>query len=562
MSCMETQIYSEEYLDLLIDSNLIENYIFPECMQYLDSQFCVGYYPQAQLPVLNVTAYGYNAIPNVFCLTDTEALDVTNIVFLQNQPVLDLKGRNVMVGFVDTGISYQNPLFRNVDGTTRIEAIWDQTQTKVGNLPEGFLYGTEYTREEINAALAADEPMAMVPTEDSHGHGTFLAGVACGGQDPGGQFVGAAPFAAIAVVKCKQAKSNLREFYHIPADAVCYQENDIMAGVAWLRQLAEARRMPLVVCIAMGSGLGCHTGDGPLSVFLHRMGLRRGCAIVAAVGNEANARHHYESRGMLQDAQEEVEIYVGAGVTGFVLELWAAVPELYQVGVVSPTGEVFRPQGGTGAGGSEDTFLFEGTRVSLEYDIVVGEDANQLAFLRFTDPMEGIWRIQVKAVQVIQGMYNMWLPMSQLMSGQVFFLRSTPDITATVPSFARSVIAVGAYRTQGGSLYPESGRGFGASGEIKPDLVAPGVNVSGPDRRGNLITMTGTSVSAAITAGACAQLLEWGIVKNQYRTLNSSELRTILTRGARRDASRSYPSREWGFGTLDVLAALEQLRTR
>lgn len=559
MPCTEDMIYSEDYYDLIIDFNLIENYIFPECMQNIDVRFKIGYYPMEELPPLSVTDFTYSAIPQVYCLTDTSALEVTNILFLQNQPTLNLKGEGVLVGFVDTGINYQDALFRNSDGTTRIAGIWDQTLQN-GEKPEGFLYGSQFLEAEINEALAAERPLEAVPSVDDIGHGTFLAGVCCGGGNPANDFVGAVPLSTIAMVKCKQTKGNLRDYYHIPPDTECFQENDIMAGVAWLQQLAIQLNMPLVVCISMGSGLGSHSEDGPLTEFLNNTGLRRGRAIAISAGNEANARHHYEGRGLVQDQREEVEISVGRNVQGFVLELWASAPELYQVAVVSPTGEVFSPQGGPSAGKAEYTFLFEGTTVSLEYEIVVGINSNQLAFLRFTNPLQGIWTIRVTARQVIQGNYNMWLPMSQMMSGEVFFLRSTPDITATSPSFAPSGISTGAFLAKGNSLYPDSGRGFSTTGEIKPDLAAPGVNVMGPDRRGNFTTMTGTSVAAAITAGACAQLLQWGIVNGQYSTLNSSEIRSILTRGARRDPQRTYPNREWGYGSLDVFEALNQLR--
>ena len=165
MACEQEMIYSDEYYDLIIDYNLIENYIFPECIQSVDARFKVGYYPRAELPPLSVVDYSYSAIPKCFCLTDYSALEVTNILFLQNQPVLDLNGEGVMIGFVDTGIEYRNPVFRNEDGSTRIAAIWDQTipgadamegrrevaenennvnggNDRIGRNPQGFLYGT------------------------------------------------------------------------------------------------------------------------------------------------------------------------------------------------------------------------------------------------------------------------------------------------------------------------------------------------------------------------------------------------------------------------------------
>ena len=585
MACEQEMIYSDEYYDLIIDYNLIENYIFPECIQSVDARFKVGYYPRAELPPLSVVDYSYSAIPKCFCLTDYSALEVTNILFLQNQPVLDLNGEGVMIGFVDTGIEYRNPVFRNEDGSTRIAAIWDQTipgadameerrevaenennvnggNDRIGRNPQGFLYGTEYSEEEINQALASEVPLSVVPSTDTNGHGTFLAGISCGGRNPAKQFVGAAPLATLAVVKCKEAKQNLKDYYFIPPNAVCFQENDIMAGVAWLQGQADQRNMPLVVCITMGSGLGSHMGDCPLSLYLNNFGLRRGRVITVSAGNEANARHHFYSAGLETGQQENVEISVGSNVNGFVLELWASVPNLYQVAVLSPTGELFQPVGGPGTGKKEYRFLFENTTVSIEYDIVEGANANQLAFLRFATPLQGIWTIRVTGRQTIQGGYHMWLPQSELMSGEVFFLRSTPDVTATSPAYTPSAVSTGAFLARGNSLYPESGRGFSANGEIKPDLTAPGVNVYGPDCLGNFTTMTGTSVAAAITAGACAQLLEWGLVKGQYASLNSVEMRSILTRGARRTPDRSYPNPEWGYGTLDVFEALNQLRTQ
>ena len=594
MPCNEDAVYSNEYYDLIIDYNLIENYIFPDCLQSIDARFKIGYYPRAGLPALSVADYSYSAIPQMFALTDYEALEVTNILFLQNQPVLDLKGEGVMIGFVDTGIDYDNPVFRNEDGSTRIAAIWDQTLRGTyvieetigervenvpindrGNLtienneanivdrrPQGFLYGREFSESEINQALASDQPFSLVESRDDNGHGTFLAGVACGGGNPANNFIGAAPLAKIAVVKCKEAKKNLKDYYFVPEGATCFQENDIMAGIAWLNQQAEKQNMPLVVCVSMGSSLGSHTGGSPLSQYINNLGLRRGKVITVSAGNEANARHHFQNRELEENQIDNVEISVERGVAGFVLELWATAPNLYQVGVLSPTGELFEPMGGAGVRRAEHFFLFENTEVSIEYDITVGGGANQLAFLRFTTPLQGLWTIRVTARQTIRGGYNMWLPQSELMSGNVFFLRSTPDITATTPSFSIAAVSTGAFLPRGNSLYPESGRGFGAGGEIKPDLAAPGVNVTGPDQYGNFTTMTGTSVAAAITAGACAQLLEWGIVKGRYTTLNSVEMRTILTRGARRSVDRTYPNPEWGFGSLDVFEALNQLRSQ
>ena len=51
----------------------------------------------------------------------------SGITRLQNQPGLALKGEGVLVGVIDTGVDYTNPLFRYSDGSSRILRIWDQT---------------------------------------------------------------------------------------------------------------------------------------------------------------------------------------------------------------------------------------------------------------------------------------------------------------------------------------------------------------------------------------------------------------------------------------------------
>lgn len=559
MSECEAKVYAEEYYDLLIDYNRVENFLIPECMQRISEILDVGYYYGTGMPALDVQEYTYTSIPNCFSLTDISALDASNILILQNQPTLNLKGQGVMVGFVDTGIAYQNPLFRNNDGSTRIAAIWDQTLAG-GRHPEGFLYGTLFEQDELDAALRAEEPLRLVPTEDRNGHGTFLAGIAAGGEDPGANYIGAVPEATIVVVKCKEAKQNIRSYYCISENAVCYQENDILAGVSFLHQFAEQKGMPLVICIAMGTNMGSHAGNSPLSVYLNGIGARRGRAITIAAGNEANMRHHYYGQNMSQGSVDNVEISVGEGVEGFTMELWAAASELYQVGILSPTGELYQPVTGVGAQSGEHLFYFENTRVMISYAVVQGSSASQIIFIRFQQPLQGIWTLRVTARRVIRGEYHIWLPLQAFLTGNVFFLRSNPDVTATVPSYTPSAVSVGAYHASNSILYPDSGRGYSADQAIKPDLAAPGVDVKGPLPAGGYTTRTGTSVSAAITAGACTQLLQWGIVQRNNITLNSAQIGAILIRGARRNAERSYPNREWGYGALDVYEALNRLR--
>lgn len=557
--CRE-QVYSNEYFDFIIPYGVeTEVPVSGGCVQRVSEGFDIFFYPRNGLPALSIQNYTYTAIPKCYGLIDTTALEVSGIIRMQNQPVLSLRGDGVLVGFVDTGIDYTNPLFRYSDGSSRIVRIWDQT-IEDGTPPEGILYGAEYVREEIDRALAQEEPRSLVKSRDVNGHGTFLAGVTCGSEDTANDFIGAVPNAQIAVVKLKEAKPYLREFFFIPEGVPAYQENDIMMGVAYLDNLANILKLPLVICIALGNSIGSHGKNGPLSTYLNDICSKRRRSIVVGAGNEANSRHHFKGRIEQEMEHEDVEISVEADMAGFFVEVWASSPELYAVSVVSPTGEQMQKIPLRTGVSETFRFLFEGTSVTVDYRIETKEAANQLIYLRFVEPTKGLWIVRVYPENVVTGIYNMWLPMVQLTEGNVFFLRSNPDTTLTSPGNARQVITVGGYNAVNGGIFADSGRGYTASGEIKPDFAAPAVNVYGPGLRQNYITFTGTSAAAAITAGGVAQVMQWALVEQNDPTLSNAGIKNILIRGARKTNERSYPNREWGYGALDVYGAFEKLR--
>lgn len=222
--------YSEEYYDLLVSYLRLENEYLPEdCIQNIDKDFNVVYLQSAGLPKLDIDQYTYSAIPKCFTTLDEEALQAGGIIRVQSQPNLALRGQGVLIGFVDTGIDYQNEVFRNSDGSSRILRIWDQS-IQSGDTPEGFLYGTEYTKEQIDMALLTDAPLRVVPHRDEEGHGTFMAGLAAGSEKLSEKFAGVAPYAQIAMVKLKPAKEYLRRFYYIPEGAKAYQEMILWRG--------------------------------------------------------------------------------------------------------------------------------------------------------------------------------------------------------------------------------------------------------------------------------------------------------------------------------------------
>ncbi len=452
---------------------------------------------------------------------------------------------------------YTNPLFCHSDGTTRIEAIWNQ-KDRDGMPPAGFIYGSEYTREQINQELLQDELDREIP--HISGHGTFLAALAAGSEDYANQFSGAAPGCDLAFVQLKTAKQYLKEYYYIPEYAQVFQENDIMAGIHYLNLLAIRLRKPLSICIALGTNMGNRSGTNVISGSLATVATRRQRCIVVAAGNEADKRHHFLGGISGQSSEERVEISVADGVAGFHAQLWALAPELYEVSVISPTGERFNARPSTPFSHVEYRFLFEGTVASVDYRLVGVSNSDELVNIRFDRPVAGVWVLLVRVRNFTDGRYHIWLPMSDMVSGEVIFLRSNPDTTLTVPSDTQQTIAVAGYNTKDDSIYFESGRGFAADGSIKPDIAAPAVDVRGPVGNGQYGTRSGTSVAAAITAGAGALMLEWTGVRRNDISATTVTIKNYLIRGADRDAFRTYPNREWGWGQLDLYRTFENFR--
>lgn len=557
--CKEA-IYSNDYYDF-INSLTGRGNIYREeasCVQPLEAGYEVLYFDGRNEEV-SINRFTYFGIPDCYGLMDTAALEKTGILTMQNFPTLSLKGNGILIGFVDTGIDYLNPVFRREDGSTKIMGIWDQTIMD-GTVPENFKYGAEFTTDQINQAIRSGDPYSIVPSRDENGHGTFLAGVAAGSADIQRDFIGAAPEADIAMVKLKGAKQYLRDYYFIREGAEAYQENDIMAGISYLHNLAYRLSKPLVLCLGIGSNFGGRGGFSPLASILDYVAVRRMRAVTVATGNEANARHHYLGNLLPQQEYEEVEISVSEGVPGFMAELWTNSPELVAVAVQSPTGELLPMVRARQGERVQYRFLLEETTVTVEYSLAEYARSNELILLRFEAPARGIWKIRVFPVNYVMGRYHIWLPLSEFQEGEVFFLRSNPETTLTEPSSAQIPMSVGGYNAANNSLYLDSGRGFNIFNQVKPDFLAPAVEVYGPDLNERFTTRTGTSIAAAIAAGASAQMMEWGVVRGNDSSLNTSKIKNYFLLGADRDPGRGYPNPEEGYGRLNLYQAFLSMR--
>lgn len=557
-------IIGEDYSDFIVeyrrDIGTLDT-IPNVCYNAVNDTYAVIYTPTVEVtPESLLQNHGYGIFPSLYGLMDVSSLEASGVVRVRNVPNLSLDGSGVLIGIVDTGIDYTHEAFRNADGTTRIAAIWDQT-IQTGPYPDTYYYGTEYSREQINEALQNENPRSVVPTTDELGHGTFMAGIAAGTPNLQNNFSGVVPMAEYVVVKLKQAKQNIRKVFRVPSDAVSYQENDIMFGFRYLVDVARRMSRPIAICFGLGSSQGSHDGRGALTNYIAILADQPGIVISVAAGNEGNAGHHFQ--GLITRGGEQsnvVELRVGPDVDGFSMQLWGNAPGTFSIDILSPTGE-YIPRIPARIGESREIrFIFEETVIHVDYFLLETQTGDQLILINFDNPTEGIWRFKVYSSGDLNSEYHIWLPITDFLGTETYFVQPSPDVTVTSPGNSVIPIVVTAYDHTNNSLYLQAGRGFTRVGAISPSLAAPGVNLIGPEPGGTYGRRTGTSLAAAHTAGITAMLLQWGIQSGYYSQLDSVEIKNLLIRGARRDPNNTYPNREWGYGIIDIYNTFISLR--
>jgi subtilisin family serine protease len=313
--------------------------------------------------------------------------------------------------------------------------------------------------------------------------------------------------------------------------------------------------MPVVILIGMGSTFGGHNGDTLLERYISGLAQRTGIACVAAAGNEGNMRHHAEGKIPAQGATDTIPINMRENIRNVAFHVSSEVYDKIAVEVVSPAGGTTGRLTVRPGAPYEQRLPFEDSTITVRYY----EGASNVALIAIQNPTPGIWNVLLHGDSILDGSYHVWLPLTGVVNPGVEFLKPSPNYTVVMPATAERVICVGAYSFADTSLYVSSSWGPTARPRMAPDFVAPGVGVKGvyPTGYG---TMTGTSAAAAVTAGACAMLLEWGIVDRKDRSITQERIRALIISGCTRRENITFPNPQWGFGTLNMLNVFGSLR--
>lgn len=543
-------------------SSAFDNYLkqHPELLptQILLGQYVIVYVNRndfsAIIADLGSSFIGSGSI--VLGLLDRPDLEAAGILQVQEQPYLDLRGQGVLIGIVDTGIDYTKDVFIYEDGTSKIQFIYDMAP--IGTPPEGFYIGVEYTNEQINQALRSGDPYSIVPQRDTSGHGTFLASIAAGRQ--AGDFIGAAPDADLIVVKMRKARTYYLDIMHVPPEQEnAYSSIAVMIGVEYILKKARELGRPVVICLGVGSNFGSHDGFGLFENYLEGVANLRGVCLCTSAGNESQARHHTQGRLTVKEEQQTIDLKIGEPAGSTLISLWSSAADRISVSLNSPTGELVSRVPAKSGTRALFPLVLEKAKVGVEYFFPLTGSGAQLTIIRLIDPTPGIWTIVVHGDIVLDGTYHAWLPMTGFVSPGIEFLTPDPYFTIVTPATMFGSIVSGAYDPNENSLYGRSSWGPTRTPSMSPDLVAPGVGVGGfyPQGYG---TMNGTSAAAAITAGASALLMQWGVVQGHDPAMSTYQIRAYLVRGCDRSDAMTYPNTKWGYGALNLMQTFNLMR--
>lgn len=559
---LEQLIRSNNYVDLIAEKTapLLEHAKY-------DNDVIIGYEIEKNEVIIHVEKAIVNKViedlavlyslsyPLLYGLLDVDSLNASSILPVQYHPGLALEGEGVLVGILDTGIDYTHPAFIDDMGHTRIQAIWDQS-VLTGNPPSPFLFGTEYDEAQINQALQSDDPLSVVPSTDDNGHGTFLAGICCGGE--AGKYLGVAPKSELVCVKLAPAKKYARTNSMLfNDDVVAFQATDVLMGIRYLIEKARTLQKPIAILMGIGTAQGPHTG---LS-FERLTNYRRGVAIVAACGNEGNTMNHAMGKLNFTGDTHGLELNVAENEEGIEINLWTYLPDKISVGLISPSGEVIERVPVRNTMQAYLKLVFYETTIWIDYFQSAGVTGDQLTVIRLKNPEPGIWKITIFGDYIAEGHYHAWAPLRNWTHPDTSFLNSDSEYTVTEFGNSFEVISVGAYNHTNQHLYVGSSRGPTRLEHVRPDIIAPGVNIAGPLPNDAHGYQSGTSVAAAHVAGAAALLLEWGIVNGNQKNLDTQSIRTLLISGARRRSGIVYPNNQYGYGELDLMNTFTEMNT-
>jgi minor extracellular serine protease Vpr len=532
------------------------------------------------------------ALPNVVYIQSARKMQISR----EMQPALDVSvpetgadqvwvsspaytGKGVIVGVIDTGIDWNHPSFLGKDGKSRILYIWDQSIHTPDKYPKGYNYGTEWTKDDIDAGICGEI--------DEEGHGTHVTSIVAGDERSINGFTGVAPEADIIAVKTS------------------FSDADIIDAATYIFQKADELKKPAVLNMSFGSQWGPHDGTELSDQALDFLISKSGQAITASAGNDGSKSIHVGVTSLRSPEGNNypwVAIRPLIGAQFLPIQVWYDPADTISVRLLLPI-NLNGDLGDLGIGwvtkGNSLSFNIakgplKGAEIVIDTSYLASSDLypnfNQIYIhiynnddpsIPIDDYIYGIEfdgsRASFDAYTPYYGLFTSKLPVSISTPSKSFLIFGDGYKTVISPSSASRIISVGSYVTKSEWIDSEnrirndnlnidkisafSSLGPLLNGKLKPDISAPGEMIvagfssdawSHPRylyRDEAHAPYRGTSMSSPHVAGAIALMLQ----QNPKMDIQAITDRLIFTAT---DQGESGWDRVWGYGKLNVLSAM------
>lgn len=506
-------------------------------------------------------------------------------------------GNGIVIGLIDDGIDFNHPDLQDINGRTRVLAIWDQTQAfDVLRTPAQYGYGQVWDSIDINNGICT--------SVDNSGHGTTVTGTAAGNGLSTGTHAGVAPDAWIVMVKSNFSSPNW--------------SNTVADATDFIYHLADSLGLPCSINASVGDYYGTHDGrDLPSQYIDSLIRAKRGRLFTAALGNSGALPPYHLRNNVTSDTSFTWFKYnppggpaaFPYGVVFF--EAFADTSDMQNVSFSMGADQVSPVFKHRGQGKWFNAFNFLNTTVT---DTIFSATGNELGIVDYyaevlpggvlslqvhmQEPDSNMYRFRFSATG--SGAYDIWsgewmgisdmintVPSASVFPDMVHYV--SPDSAKTMvngPQCLESVVTVANYNNiqtyvayngstvnlgeVEGSISSTSSRGPTRDNRQKPDVAATGnvtfspgplailsalISVS-PDKLlpdGMHMRNGGTSMASPVVAGIGALMLE------RCPQTNWEEFKTNVNATAYTDThTGAVPNISYGYGKVSAYDAMVQ----
>lgn len=469
--------------------------------------------------------------------------------YLETNPYLNVTGKGILVAVIDSGVDYLHKDLIDENGISKILYLWDQ-ENNSKTPPEGMIFGSEFTREEINTAIQNQDQSL---SSDNTGTGTMACGIIAGQGNINREYRGIAKDADLIVVKLREYKGIYYD------DRISYFVTDFLAALTYVFKIAIKENKPLIINLTIGNMSAINIEASILETY----GIvdKSGIVIVSGAGNEGNTDIHYQGNVTREDGYTDVIIQNGNN-RNLEIVIRGRGPDKLFLQIISPSGDVsqtirYAPDDRIYRG----RFYIEKTSYTVLNTFPWLRSGDQNIRINLTDIKPGIWTLRISPEFIIHGDFNVYLPNKSIIDPSTRFVDSTSSATITFIGLASPVITIGTYSDKTNSLWIGSSKGNLSGNKVRPDIIAPGVDIISTYNFDEYNTATGTGVSSSIVCGSLALIMEYLQEESRVPKLSlfTEPLRTYLMIGATRQEIYTYPNISQGYGIFNLRDTFRQI---